>query len=154
HWSASAGFFVAWLIFWVVAAFLAAIGFAAATRLVTRHAAGQPESLGDALRFGVSRSPRLAPLFILAALMVFVGLAACVVPGIYLGLATSLIGPIALYETGGTAAIGRSFGMVNRNFGFVLGRFAALVGLLVVLGLVAGCIGGVVSGGGTAGYIW
>src|SRR5262249_54101889 len=137
HWAGSLGFFLAGLIFWIVTAFIAAIGFGAATRYVTRRAAGTPESLGEALRYAASKSGRLAPLFILAALMTLVGLAFCIVPGIYLALATSMVGPIALYETGGFAAIGRSFGMVNRNFGAVLGRFAALIGLLLVLGLVA-----------------
>ncbi|HEY1485610.1 MAG TPA: hypothetical protein VGF84_05880 [Micromonosporaceae bacterium] len=146
HWGASIRFFLGTVIFVVVAAFLAAVGFGAATRYVTRQAAGSPESLGDALRFGVSRAGRLAPLFVLAAVMVLIGLALCILPGLYLGLATSLVGPIALYEHG-PGVIARSFRMVNRNFGGVLGRLASLVGMLFVLGIVISCIGAAFGGG-------
>jgi hypothetical protein len=146
HWGASIGFFLGTVIFVVVAAFLAAVGFGAATRYVTRQAVGSPESLGDALRFGVSRAGRLAPLFVLAAVMVIIGLALCILPGLYLGLATCLVGPIALYEHG-PGVIARSFRMVNHNFGGVLGRLASLVGMLFILGIVISCIGAVFGGG-------
>jgi hypothetical protein len=146
------GFLLDLLLFWLVAAVLGAIGFAAATRYVTRRSVGATESLGDSLRYGLSRAGRLVPLFLLVGLMVLAGLALCVLPGLYLGVATSLVGAIALYESG-PGVIGRSFRMVNANFGPVLGRLAALVALLVALGGIVGCVGGLLTGGGRAGTV-
>lgn len=121
----------------IVGLFAAAIGWSGAMWLVTRQAAGAPASVGAALAFGARRCLRLGGLFVVVGLMVVVGLVACLLPGLYLAVAASLVVPFAIFDRG-SSAIGGSFRLVNRNFGAVLGR-------LLIMYLLVSAVSGVIN---------
>ncbi len=137
HWGVFGAFLGLGLGLGIVALFAAAIGWSGSMWLVTRQAAGAPASVGDALAFGARRCLRLGGLFIVVGLMVVGGLIACVLPGLYLGVAASLVVPFAVFDRG-TSAISGSFRLVNRNFGAVLGR-------LLIMYLLAAAVSGVIN---------
>jgi hypothetical protein len=137
HWGELGAFTGLGIVIGIVALFAAAIGWSGAMWLVTRQAAGAPVSVREALAFGARRCLQIGGLLIVVALMVVVGLAACFLPGLYLGVAASLIVPFAIFDRG-TGAISGSFRLVNRNFGAVLGR-------LLIMYLLVGAVSGVVN---------
>jgi hypothetical protein len=82
---------------------------------------------------------------IVSVVMIFVGLILCVVPGLYFMVALSLFSFAVIFERG-TVQIGRSFQLVNNNFGAALGRVALLSRMYIVISLVVSCISGVIIG--------
>lgn len=92
---------------------------------VTRHANAQPAPLRQALAYGSRRAFPVIGWQLLTGLVVTAGICACVLPGLYFMVATTLVVPIAVFQRG-TNPISESFAMVNRNFGAVLGRTALL----------------------------
>lgn len=117
---------------------LQATGWAAGTWLVTRQAAGEPVTAGAAFRYGWRRAVGLWGWTIVASLLIMVGFCACVLPGIYVLFAIALFGPVYLFER--RDPIGRSFGMLHKRFGMVLGRVALVVAALVVVAIVNGVL--------------
>lgn len=130
-------YFAVFAIFFVVSSFANGIGWVGGLWLVTRRAAGSPASLGAALGYGLRHCARMAGILLVVGLMVAAGTVACIIPGIYLAIASSLVVPFAVFDRG-TGAIAGSFRAVNRNFGIVLGR-------LIVAGLMVGAVGLTVS---------
>jgi hypothetical protein len=120
-----------------------AAGWAAGTWLVTRQAAGEPVTVAAAFRYGWRRAIGLWGWTILASLLIMVGFCACILPGIYVLFAIALFGPVYLFER--QEPIGRSFGMLHRRFGPVLGR-VALVGALYVAAAVLNVVLEAISG--------
>jgi hypothetical protein len=140
--------FLAWFVaYWVLTIFLGALGWTASIWAITKRAAGAPVSLGAALAYGLRNCLRVGGVLLPCSLMVIGGLVACVLPGLYLALATSLVVPVALYQR--SAPISGTFRLVNRNFGAVLGRLAAIVGLLIGIGLAVSCLVSVSTGTAT-----
>lgn len=130
-----------------VAAVATSIGWVAVLRLMADQAAGRPASIGAALRYGVRRGPLLWGWYLLAYLVVMVGLCACVVPGVYLVLALSMIAPIVVFERG-EPAFTRSFRLVHSNFWPTVGRLL-LLGLAVgVVTYLISCVFGAATGVG------
>ncbi|MBF9129107.1 hypothetical protein I0C86_08945 [Plantactinospora sp. S1510] len=113
----------------LVAGLVQALGWAAAVWVIVRHASGEPVSLGPAFRYGLRRALGLWGWYLASSLIIAAGFCACVLPGLYLGLALSLVGPIYLFER--RNPIGRSFQMVHARFGMVLGRVAIILGVVV-----------------------
>jgi hypothetical protein len=105
-------------------------GYAAATYVVTREAAGASVPLGEALRYGFRRCPGLFGWLFVTGLLVLAGALACILPAFYVYAATALVGPIYLFER--RSPIGRSFTIFNNNLGRILGRLAMI--LLIVIG--------------------
>jgi hypothetical protein len=121
HWGVVGTFAAIAGIIALVSVFLYAISWCAGMWTVTRQAAGLPASVGRALAFGARHCLRTGGVLIVVGLMVAIGVVACVVPGLYLGVAASLVVPFLVFDRG-VGAISGSFQVVNRNFGAVLGR--------------------------------
>ncbi|MFJ8580504.1 hypothetical protein [Micromonospora sp. NPDC093277] len=117
---------------------LQSTGWAAGSWVITRQAAGEPAGVGAALRYGLRRALGLWGWTIVATLLLTVGFCLCLLPGIYVGFAVALAGPIYLFER--ENPIGRSFQMFHRRFGMVLGRVALVVAAVVVGALVSGML--------------
>jgi len=131
HWRNVLVFSAVALVWGLITVFLTSAGWAAAMWIVTRQAAGRPAPVGAALAYGFRRCPKVGGVLLLVQLMVFAGLIACIVPGLYLAAASSLFVPFLLFERG-RGAISGSFQAVNANFGAVLGRL--LIVLLITVG--------------------
>ncbi|MEV4415581.1 hypothetical protein [Catellatospora sp. NPDC049609] len=105
-------------------------GYAAATHAVTRQAAGVPTSLGESLGYGFRRCLGLFGWYVPVVLLTMLGLVACLLPGFYVIAGTALVGPIFLFER--RNPIGRSFDMLHKSGGRVLGRLALI--MLITIG--------------------
>ncbi len=146
-------FFVVVFVAAIIGAYLTAAAQAATVWAVTREAAGGPAPLGAALGYGFRNGLRLFGWSLLYGLMVAVGLCACIVPGIYLGVAGCLYIPIALYRRG-MSPIGTSFSLVNRSFWAALGRMLLLLAMVYGVQLVLSIPAQIVSAGSrTAGLV-
>jgi len=108
-----------------------AAGIAGSTWVITRQAAGLSTGVGAAIRYGATRMFGLWGWYLLAGLIVGIGLVLCILPGIYFGLALALFIPVYLFERANP--IGRSWSMLHANFGPLLGRLAALLGAVLVV---------------------
>jgi hypothetical protein len=128
-----------------IAAVATSIGWVAVLRLMVDQAAGRPASIGAALRYGVRRGPLLWGWYLLAELVVMVGLCACFVPGVYLALALSLIAPIVAFERG-EPAFTRSFRLVHSNFWPTVGRLLLLGLAVAVVTYLVPCVFGAATG--------
>lgn len=114
------------------------LGWAGATWAITRQAVGEPVTVTAALRYGLSRAVGLWGWSLAIGVFVAVGLCFCLVPGIYLGFALSLAGPIYLFER--VNPIGRAFRMFHQRFGMVLGRVALVGGVMIAGAFVLGML--------------
>ncbi|GAA3756879.1 hypothetical protein [Micromonospora maritima] len=124
-----------------------AAGWGAGTWVVARQAAGEPAGLGAALRYGLRRALGLWGWTIVASLLITVGACLCLLPGVYVGFAVALFGPVYLFER--QEPIGRAWRMFHQRFGMVLGRVALVMCALLaatVLDLVVSTVSGVVFG--------
>ncbi|MET9630899.1 hypothetical protein ABZX92_25840 [Lentzea sp. NPDC006480] len=86
--------------------------------------------------------PRLLPLLgatLLSSLVIMVGVVLCIIPGIWLGVMFSLIGPALVLERCGVgAAFGRSRALVN-------GAWWRTFGILVLAAIISGVISWIIS---------
>jgi hypothetical protein len=129
------GGFVVFLIVFVVLGTLAqALGYAGATWVVAREAAGEPAPVSAALRYGLGRMVGLWGWSILYGLIVGLGICLCVLPGVYFGAALALFGPVYLFER--DDPIGRAWRMFHDNFGPVLGRVALIAASVFAVQIV------------------
>jgi hypothetical protein len=133
----------------VVVLLLQMLGYAAATHLATRQAAGLPVTVGEAMRYGLRRMLGLTLWHVLAYLLVGLGVvavAACcvqiasligVIPvllvGGYLMLVIALLGPAFLFERG--SPLRRSSTLLHNAFWPTTGRLL-LLGLTLFAGSV------------------
>ena len=145
-------FFVIVLVAAVVGGYLTAAAQAATVWTVTRQAAGRPAPLGAALTYGFANGVRLFGWSLLFGLMVGAGICACIVPGIYLGVAGCLYLPVALYRRG-MSPISTSFSLVNKNFWAALGRMLLLLVMVYGVQLVLSVPGQIVSRGSRVGGV-
>ena len=118
--------------------FLGGLGAAASIWTLTRQGAGQPAPLGQAFAYGLRNCVRVGGWWLLYELAIGIGAVCCIAPGLYLLVAGALTIPMAVFRAGG---FGQSIGMVNRNFGRVLGRLASVVGI----GLATSMVGYAIS---------
>jgi hypothetical protein len=110
----------------------------ASVYVVGKQASGQEAGAGPALTFAMGRALPLLGWGLLAGLLVMIGLAALVIPGLYLLVvfAGSLTGVI-MFERAG---IGRTFALVNPAFGQTLGRLLTFMLAALVYSAVVGAI--------------
>jgi hypothetical protein len=133
------------LVLSLLATFISAIGWAAATWAITQEAAtGQPADVRAALSYGLSRALTLWLWLILVAIMCFLGFCACFLPMVYLSFATSMFGFVVVFERGQNP-IGRSFRLTHNQFGTAIGRVAASAVPYIVFSLVVGVIFGAIG---------
>lgn len=123
---------------------------AACFKAVSDGYLGREPGVGQSLRFGLPRIPRLLGMYFLVGVCVVIGLVLLIVPGLWIGTVWSLAVPAMLFERIGVfAALGRSFELVKGRFWGVLGL--VIVSILIVLvislllGLVVGALGAVVT---------
>ncbi|MFD0594855.1 hypothetical protein ACFQZ4_22725 [Catellatospora coxensis] len=137
------------LVYVVVVLLLQMLGYAAATHLATRQAAGLPVTVGEAMRYGLRRMLGLAAWHVLAYLLVAIGViavAACcvqiasllglipmIIVAVYLTLVIALLGPAFLFERGGP--LRRSGTLLHAAFWPTTGRLL-LLGLTLIAGSV------------------
>lgn len=153
------------LIFIPIVLVLALVGVVttlATYRILVQVATGRPVSIGAALKDGLRRTPALIGWGLLGSLLILVGLIACILPGIYVGIVMSILPAVVLLERGN--AISRVFQLFHADIGAALGRIiiTALMGVAIsfassiVTGIVdpsawntahsgAGTVGGIVS---------
>ncbi|MGK5743110.1 hypothetical protein [Micromonospora sp. URMC 103] len=112
------------------------LGWAAGTWVLARQATGAQVDLGTALRYGVRRMVGLWGWALMSGLIVAVGLCFCVLPGVYLAFALSMVGPVYLFER--QNPIGRSFRMFHQRLGLLLGRVALVVAVVLTGSMVVG----------------
>ncbi|HTF49963.1 MAG TPA: hypothetical protein VK735_21175 [Pseudonocardia sp.] len=113
--------------------------------VVIRDAVGQPASLAEALRFGVSRMPAMIGWGLLAMILTGIGFVLLIIPGIYLSivLGATLAGVVAVERTG----IGRCFALVNPRFWPTAGRLVVYFLIFVVYYFIANFIASAIGGG-------
>lgn len=147
----TAGALIFLLVTVVVTVLVSALGWAAGIWTVTQNAADQPADLASAFAAAFRRVGPMSGWYLLYALMVGVGLVACVLPGLYLAVAGSLFSFVVVFERGRNP-IGRSFWLVHKAFGQVLGRVALLavaaLGVSCVVGLCTGAAGAAIGEAG------
>lgn len=108
----------------LASAYINAVAWAASIWTLTRQAAGEPAPLGEAFRYGFRRGLPLFGWNLLAGLCIAVGALCCILPGVYLGVALSLIAPIVVFEGGN--AFSRSFRLTHSRFWPTAGRVVLL----------------------------
>lgn len=144
----TAGTIVVGVALFAVITLVASIGWGASIWAITQAATGAAVTVPDALAAGARRMFPMFGWYLLYSLMVAVGILACLLPGIYLAVAGCLFSFAVMYEPGRNP-LGRSFSLVHKAFGAVLGRALLLIlfmsGVLMVLGL---CLGFALVGGG------
>jgi hypothetical protein len=128
---------------------------AACFRAISAAYMGERATAGESLRFAVARLPALLGAYFLVALSLIVGFIVLVIPGIYLGVALSMVFPALLFERlGPGAAYSRSFSLVSgnwwRTFGTLLVTFLILVVLTAALGGGLGALLGAAAPGDEA----
>jgi len=146
--AAFGGFLVLAIAFAVVISLAQSLGYAAATWVVAREAAGEPAPLGEAMRYGLGRMVGLWGWTLAYGIIVGVGLCLCILPGVYFGLALALFGPVYVFER--ENPLGRAWRMFHDNFGPVLGRVALVAASVVAVQVVVSLLQNIatVAGGG------
>lgn len=130
----------------LVAVVSGSIGFGASAYALLHHRAGQPVGLGEALRYGLRRSPRLAFWHLIAGSLVAGGALLVVAsPGaaaaltapiaVYLLAALALTGPAVLFERGNPLM--RSIHLLHGAFGRVARRVLSASATAAVAAVVA-----------------
>lgn len=140
-----AGWYALLLVVAVAVGYVQSVAWASITRLMARDALGHPRDLGATIRFGLRRGLPLWGWYVVVYLCVVVGACFCVVPGVYLALAMSLIAPIVVFERQ-QPAITRSFRLMHSNFWPSVGRLLLLGLCYWVYALIVGTILGAVTG--------
>jgi len=148
-WSIAGRFFGWAAVYLVVTVFLGAAGWVAGVWAITRRSAGAPAPIGAALAYGFRNCLRVGAWLIPCMLMIIAGSVACLLPGLYFALATSLIVPVAVYQR--RSPIGGTFRLVNSNFGAMLGRMSLIFVLATGIDLVGSLIVGGLRAAGTVG---
>lgn len=124
----------------LVVGYLTAVAWSGALRAAAKEAVGQKVSVGESFSYGFRRGLPLWGWGILAYLTVSIGLVLCVLPGLYFLVSLSLLAPAATFER--RNPYGRSFKLVNSNFGGALGRLILAWLVVAVFGCVVNFIGG------------
>src|SRR2546430_7744754 len=106
------------LLIFVINVVSAALAQAACLKAVSDTYLGTETDWRGSLRFGFRRLGSLLWLTLIHGVLVLLGFAACIVPGVWLYVAWSVAIPVLLIEgTRGFRALGRSFNLVRRRWG-------------------------------------
>ncbi len=110
----------------LLAAFGGLVGVAACMFVALQDRAGLPVTVPDALRYGVRWYPRVLGVTLIAAIAVFAGIIACIVPGIFLAVRFALAVPSLLVEGKPVAeSLRRSWALVERRWWGTFGLLLA-----------------------------
>jgi len=117
-------------------------------------ARGSRMPLGEAIRLGISRMPRIFVISLLFGLALAVGFFLLIIPGIYLmGVYQLVFVAAVLEDTGVFGSFGRSFGLIKgywwRSTVIVTVAIIILVVLSMLVSLVAGFLAAMSIGAGT-----
>lgn len=126
----------------LIAILLSFVTQLATIQILVQRATGQPMSVRDALLTGLRRAPAMLGWGLLAGLLVLVGLVLCILPGIYVGLALSVLPVIVLLERG--TGIGRAFQLFHADFGAAIGRVATIIAIMLAVTLVDSVFSGLI----------
>ena len=123
---------------------------AACFKAVSDGYLGREPSVGHSLSFGLPRIPRLLGMYFIVGICVVIGLILIIAPGVWLGTVWALAVPAMLFERLGVfASLGRSFELVKGRFwgtlGLVVVSILIVLAVALLLGLVVGAIGAVVT---------
>ncbi|WP_030434860.1 hypothetical protein [Actinoplanes subtropicus] len=115
--------------------------------ILVQAATGRRISIGAALRDGLRRTPALIGWGIPVGLMVVAGVFFCILPGLYLGAAFTVLPAVVLLERGN--AISRSFQLLHADIGAALGRIVIYYGVSLLFAITQGIVTGGVGAIGT-----
>lgn len=146
-----AGWYALLLLVAVAVGYVQSVAWVAVTRLMARDALGEPRELADTVRFALRRGLPLWGWYVLVYLCVVVGLCFCVLPGIYLAVAMSLITPVVVFERG-QPAITRSFRLMHANFWPSTGRLLLLGLCYGVYSMIIGAVLNAATGVSTTSF--
>src|SRR5437763_1053784 len=119
------------LLIFVINVVSSALAQAACLKAVSDTYLGTETDWRGSLRFGFRRLGSLLWLTLIHGVLVLLGFAACIVPGVWLYVAWSVAVPVLLIEgTRGFRALGRSFNLVRR-------RWWPTAGILLLANLLA-----------------
>jgi hypothetical protein len=119
------------LLIFVINVVSAALAEAACLKAVSDTYLGTDTDWRESLRFGFRRLGSLLWLTLIHGVIVLLGFAACIAPGVWLYVAWSVAVPVLLIEgTRGFGALGRSFNLVRR-------RWWPTAGILLLANLLA-----------------
>ncbi|HEY3504301.1 MAG TPA: hypothetical protein VGN37_16140 [Actinocatenispora sp.] len=104
----------------VVAGYLFAAGFAATLRMMARDAYGLPRDFAATIRYGLRRAVPLCAWYLVAGVLIFLGMLLCLVPAYYVEVATAMIAPIVVFER--SHALRRTFRLMHSDFWPAVGR--------------------------------
>jgi hypothetical protein len=108
---------------------------------------GYEPDVSDSLRLGLRRLLPSIGLGIVLAIVLLLAFIALILPGIWLGVAFSLAGPILVLERlGPFASMGRSFNLISGRWWASFGTLLLSVLLLLVLGVIVGLVFGAIIG--------
>jgi hypothetical protein len=127
----------------IAAALVSMVVTLAIVHVTVVAATGEQPNVGDALRLAVKRLLPLIGWGLLAGLIVFVGLCACILPGIYFYAVFVIVPPVVMLER--TNVIARCFKLFHGNIGASLARVATIIGITLVVGFIVGAIGGAIG---------
>jgi hypothetical protein len=113
----------------------------AAVRIVVQGATGAAPDLGAAVAGAVRRLFPMVGWGILAGLITFAGVCACIVPGLYFGAVFLVLAPVVAVERGNP--ISRCFKLFHGDLGSSLARIATIFGITVGASFVGGVVGAI-----------
>jgi hypothetical protein len=106
--------------------------------VLVQIAIGRPASIGLALRAALRRLLPLIGWVILAGLIALVGFICCILPGLYVTAAMTVLPVIVMLERGNP--IGRAFRLFNTSFGATVGRLAAMAAVSFGFNIAASAV--------------
>jgi hypothetical protein len=107
----------------------------ASVYVVVGAASSGPQDVGSALRGALRRVLPMTGWALVSGLLVVVGVLACLLPGLYLGLVFLLLPPVVAFERAGVFE--RCFQLFHGDLGAALARILTIGGLTVVAAIVA-----------------
>jgi hypothetical protein len=108
---------------------------------------GAEPDVSDSLRLGLRRLVPSIGLGIVLGIVLVLAFIALILPGIWLGVAFSLAGPVLVLERlGPLASMGRSFNLISGRWWASFATLLLTVLLLLVLGIIVGVVFGAVIG--------
>ncbi|MEV6602468.1 hypothetical protein AB0M36_37305 [Actinoplanes sp. NPDC051346] len=122
----------------LVAMLLSFVTLLATVQILVQRATDQPVSVREALMTGLRRAPAMLGWGLLSGLLIMVGLLFCILPGLYVALAMSVLPVVVLLERGN--GIGRAFELFHANFGAAIGRVATTAGVMLAFTLAGGAL--------------
>lgn len=101
-------------------------------RLVASALAEEPLTPAQAVRLALKRMPTMLVAYVIAGLLIVVGLVLLILPGVWIGGSITMLAPVIAIEKV------RSVEGIRRSFELVRGRWWPTVGFVLLVGLISG----------------